>query len=153
MIKPKILWQGSIIEDQLVVNLIDSSKSNRAVDLTVESKLQDVWEQQLAESREKGTILYDGISYRLEEFKFDGKKLVLIVSRMKYHIRNTLKKMSELEDLGEAYYSHGLSIGGFVVTTDDVLNQGYASNGEYILTPKTGDFNFQGIKDYINRNL
>ncbi len=39
------------------------------------------------------------------------------------------------------------------LTTDNVLNQGFASDGEFILTPKSGNFNFSGIKNYINSNL
>lgn len=118
MIKPKILWQGAITEDELNVELVDSSKSNRAIDPTVEAKLQDKWEQQLVEAKEKGATLYDGTSYRLEEIDFDGKRLSIKVSPMKFRVRSTLKKMPELEELGEMYYSHGLSVGGFVITTD-----------------------------------
>ena len=39
------------------------------------------------------------------------------------------------------------------LTTDNVLNEGFANDGEYILTPKAGNFNFQGVKDYINSQL
>lgn len=39
------------------------------------------------------------------------------------------------------------------LTTNNVLNEGFASDGEYILTPKAGDFNFSEVKNYINSNL
>ncbi len=39
------------------------------------------------------------------------------------------------------------------LTTENVLNEGFASDGEYILTPKAGNFNFQSVKDYINSQL
>lgn len=39
------------------------------------------------------------------------------------------------------------------LTTENVLNEGFASDGEYILTPKAGNFNYQGVKNYINSQL
>ncbi|MCX6705240.1 MAG: LCP family protein, partial [Candidatus Woesebacteria bacterium] len=39
------------------------------------------------------------------------------------------------------------------LTTENVLNEGKSSDGQYILTPKAGSFNFSEIKNYINGNL
>lgn len=39
------------------------------------------------------------------------------------------------------------------LTTDNVLSEGKASDGEYILTPKAGNFNFQAIQNYIKTNI
>lgn len=39
------------------------------------------------------------------------------------------------------------------LTTDNVLTQGFASDGEFILNPKAGGFNFQGVKDYISSQI
>lgn len=39
------------------------------------------------------------------------------------------------------------------LTTDNVLNEGKSSDGQYILYPKAGMFDFSGIKSYINSNL
>jgi len=39
------------------------------------------------------------------------------------------------------------------LTTDNVLNEGKSSDGQYILVPKAGNFNFSEIKNYINSNL
>jgi len=39
------------------------------------------------------------------------------------------------------------------LTTDNVLNEGKSSDGQYILVPKAGMFDFSGIKDYINSNI
>lgn len=38
------------------------------------------------------------------------------------------------------------------LSTDNVLNAG-TSGGQFILTPKSGNFNFSGIKEYIKQNL
>jgi len=39
------------------------------------------------------------------------------------------------------------------LTTDNVLNESTSSDGQYILVPKAGNFDFSGIKSYINSNL
>jgi anionic cell wall polymer biosynthesis LytR-Cps2A-Psr (LCP) family protein len=39
------------------------------------------------------------------------------------------------------------------LTTDNVLNQGTSSDGQYILTPKAGNFDFSGVKSYISDNI
>lgn len=47
----------------------------------------------------------------------------------------------------------GYKINEIHLTTDNVLNEGTASDGEYILYPKAGMFEFSGIKAYINSNI
>jgi anionic cell wall polymer biosynthesis LytR-Cps2A-Psr (LCP) family protein len=39
------------------------------------------------------------------------------------------------------------------LTTDNVLNEGKSSDGQYILNPKAGMFNFTEIKKFISDNL
>ncbi len=39
------------------------------------------------------------------------------------------------------------------LTTENVLNQTTSSDGQYILVPKSGNFNFSGVQAYINENL
>lgn len=39
------------------------------------------------------------------------------------------------------------------LTTDNVLNEGKSSDGQYILFPKAGMFDFNGVKSYITGNL
>lgn len=127
MIEPKILWQGTIEQSQLEVSVVEASKSNRAIDPQVEGKLRENWNQKLSEAGEKGSTLYDGESYRLETFSFEDGQARLEVSPMRFSVRSTLKKIPELETLGERYYSHGLSVGGFVMTND----------GQYVFARKS----------------
>ena len=71
---------------------------------------------------------------------------------------NTLFKMVSTDlDLGtikslmQVLGDPGLyKINHIQLTTDNVLNQGTSSDGQFILTPKSGNFNYQSIKDYIN---
>jgi anionic cell wall polymer biosynthesis LytR-Cps2A-Psr (LCP) family protein len=39
------------------------------------------------------------------------------------------------------------------LTTDNVLKEGKSSDGQYILTPKAGNFNFSEIKNFISQNI
>lgn len=39
------------------------------------------------------------------------------------------------------------------LTTENVLMEGFASDGEYVLMPKAGDLNFTEVKTFINSNL
>lgn len=39
------------------------------------------------------------------------------------------------------------------LTTENVLNEGKSSDGQYILIPKAGMFNFTDIKNYISQNI
>ena len=39
------------------------------------------------------------------------------------------------------------------LTTENVLNEGKSSDGQYILFPKAGNFNFSEIKNYISENI
>jgi anionic cell wall polymer biosynthesis LytR-Cps2A-Psr (LCP) family protein len=39
------------------------------------------------------------------------------------------------------------------LTTENVLSEGKSSDGQYILIPKAGSFNFSEIKSFINSNI
>ena len=45
------------------------------------------------------------------------------------------------------------SVSQIQLTIDNVLNEGFASDGEYILSPKAGMFNFSDIHTYIQKNI
>lgn len=126
-IEPVILWKGEISASQVLVSKIDQSESNRAINTNVEARLKENWAQKIKEDEAKGIVLYDGISYRLETFSFNDGILSIAISPINFSVRSTLKKMPELVELGESYYSHGLSVGGFVVTSD----------GKYIFARKS----------------
>jgi len=129
MIKPEILWKGEIRESGITVNIIPEAESNRRKDPELESEFcPKEWQSRLLEAQEKGQELYNGTSYRMESFDFEDGRLALTVSPIEFSKRWTLKRSPRLEQLGEEYYSHGLSTAGFVQTSD----------GKYIFTQKSG---------------
>lgn len=116
-IQPKILWKGSLSAEQVSVKII--LESNRKTNPEIEAELKRKWAKDSAFALQNNIELYDGISYRLEHYEFQNQKLEITVSPLRYSIRNSLKRLPQLAELGESYYSQGLSVGGFVVTTDD----------------------------------
>ncbi len=91
-----------------------------------------------------------------------GNKLVSLRSINKiedtvntlFQIVKTDLDLGTIKSLGEVFVDPGLyKINQISLTTDNVLTQGTSLDGQFILTPKSGDFNFQVIKDYINSNL
>jgi hypothetical protein len=127
MIQPTILWHGNVDESRVRINFIEAHESNRRIDPEVESRLPELWLHKTTEAAEKDQTLYDGTSYRLETFTASNDGLEVTVSPMKFSIRSTLKRVQALETLGEEFYSHGLSVGGFVITCD----------GQYVFAQKS----------------
>ena len=60
---------------------------------------------------------------------------------------NLLKEV--LEPLGNITQ---YQINHIYITEENLLNSGKSSNGQYILQPKSGQGNFEGIKSYIQKN-
>lgn len=60
----------------------------------------------------------------------------------------TIKSLSEVFGDPGLYKTNQIQL-----STDNALDQGFAGDGEYILSPKSGGFNFQSIKDYINQSM
>lgn len=91
-----------------------------------------------------------------------GKKLILLKSLNKLDstvdlfskmVRTDLtagKIKSLIEAFGDtsSYTKNEIQL-----TTENVLNEGKSSDGQYILYPKAGSFNFSEIKSFINLNI
>ncbi len=119
LIPPKILLAKEIEPEKITIELINETQSNRVTNSQIESLLEDNWNKKLNEAKRKDITLYDGTSFRLEKFSIDNESLKIVVSPIKFSVRSTLKKLPDLAKLGEAYFSHGLSVGGIVQTLDD----------------------------------
>lgn len=62
--------------------------------------------------------------------------------------------LGTIKSLMQVFGDTGLyKINHIQLTSDNVLNNGTSSDGQFILTPKSGNFDYQSIKDYINQNL
>ena len=45
------------------------------------------------------------------------------------------------------------SVSHLQLTTENVLNESKSGDGQYILVPKSGNFNFTEVRNYIKINL
>jgi anionic cell wall polymer biosynthesis LytR-Cps2A-Psr (LCP) family protein len=93
-----------------------------------------------------------GIEAKLVSFQAAGKfdDIVNTVSKI---VRTdldvgTIKSLVQVFGDPKAY-----SIKQIQLTTNNVLNETKSSDGQYILVPKSGNFDFSGIRDYIKTNL
>lgn len=93
----------------------------------------------MKKAKESGKLAFDADTFRLDTYRIDNHELYLEVSNLRFSKRKPLKDMvSELIPLGEAYFPKGMSIGGFIKTTDDKYIFGQR-NGRS-LTKTTQDF-------------
>lgn len=93
-----------------------------------------------------------GMEGKLISFQTSGK-LNDIINTLSQIVRTdldagTIKSLISVFGNPKAY-----SLTQIQLSTDNVLNQGTASDGEFILYPKSGIFNFSGIKSYISDNI
>lgn len=93
-----------------------------------------------------------GIAGKLISFQM-ANKLNDIVNTISQIVRTdldagTIKSLITILGDPKAYTFKSIQL-----TTDNVLNQSTSSDGQFILVPKAGNFNFSGIKDYIKGNL
>ena len=97
------------------------------------------------------TVL-SGIESKLISFQM-ANKFNNIVNTLSQIIRTdldagTIKSLINVLGDPKAY-----TIKQIQLTTDNVLNQSNSGDGQFILVPKAGTFDFSGIKSYINSNI
>jgi polyisoprenyl-teichoic acid--peptidoglycan teichoic acid transferase len=71
-----------------------------------------------------------------------------------FKIVKTDLDLGTIKSLSEVFGDPGLyKVNQISLTTANVLNEGFASDGQYILSPKSGGFDFTEVKNYIKSNL
>ena len=123
----QILLKGNFSAEDIIIHNVE--QSNRKIDPEVEASLAQVWENNFKIAKEQGKLIFDGESFRLEEFKVINGKLELTVSKFKYSVRSSLVSLApKLIGKGMEYTANGLAIAGFIRTSD----------GKYIFGGKSG---------------
>lgn len=93
-----------------------------------------------------------GIGNKLVSFQI-ANKFDSIVNTISQIVKTdldagTIKSLVQILGDPNAYTTKQIQL-----STDNVLNQSTSSDKQFILTPKDGNFNFSGIKDYVNSNI
>ncbi len=93
-----------------------------------------------------------GITDKIISFQSLGK-FDEIVSNLSQIVKTdldlaTIKSLVGVLGDPKAYTTNNIQL-----TTDNLLNNSKSSDGQFILIPKAGNFNFEGIKNYIKSNI
>jgi len=141
------LFEGPISLDD--GNLRYNITSSFKIESSLRRKINSIWSERVS-SFEKKEFCYDGLSYRLDDYRFTQEKLLLEVSKIRFSVRYSLLKLAEEgTDLDEGAASKGLGVAAFIETSD----------GYYIFVEKSDaikPFNkiglVGGILDFIEAN-
>jgi len=149
MIEPKILVKGGFSPEDIHIQL--NRETNRKTTQELEKLIREEWEWLYSKAKSEGRIIWDGESYRLDDFRVNEHgELFLKVSPIKYSVRAPLNRLTQYtEKLGEQYLAKGLGIGGFLKTTDGKFIFGVRSGKT--LTSNKIDF-IGGIVENVDLN-
>ncbi len=115
MFPPKVLALGRFAPEDLSVTI---GPSNRMIDPVVEPQLETVWEAKVALAERQNKRIYNGLTYRLNNFLQDGGTLRLDLAIFEYK-GHSLIEIPAYFDLSEPHYRKGCFTGATVKTEDD----------------------------------
>lgn len=116
MINPIILAKGNFIAEDIVVSV---NESNRKIDDSVESKLEELWKEKLKKAKENGQHIYNGLSYRLNLLRVEESKLILDFGIFDFKTRECLIEVPGYYNLSQEYYRKGCHSLATVKTLDN----------------------------------
>lgn len=80
-------------------------------------------------------------------------KIIPLMSEMKDYIRMDFSLEDMQKFLAEADKSRDYKISNLVISNDDVLKNSYSPYGGFILVPRAGVDNWQGVHDLVDMNI
>ncbi len=116
MIKPIILAKGNFKPEDLMTTV---SESNRKIDPNRENQLNTLWAEKEKNAKEKGKLIYNGLSYRLNSLKAENGKLFLDFGIFDFKTRECLPETPGFYETTEEYWRKGCHTIATVKTSDD----------------------------------
>ncbi|MBM3206866.1 MAG: hypothetical protein FJZ43_04580 [Candidatus Staskawiczbacteria bacterium] len=116
MIKPIILTKGNFQPKDLITTV---SESNRKIDPTRENQLETLWIEKERNAKEKGKLIYNGLSYRLNSLKAQNDKLFLDFGIFDFKTRECLPETQNYYETTEEYWRKGCHTLATVKTSDE----------------------------------
>lgn len=116
MIKPIILAKGNFSSEDLITSV---SESNRKIDPTIENQLDILWQEKEKNAKEKGKLIYNGLSYRLNSLKAESGKLFLDFGIFDFKTRECLPETQNYYETTEEYWRKGCHTLATVKTSDE----------------------------------
>jgi hypothetical protein len=117
MIAPRVLAQGEFNPSDILVSFTE--QSNRKIDPEVESQIDSYWQKVLDDAKEKGKNIWNGISYRVDDFEITKEgKLKVTFSPIEFKTREGLITTETYYLLSEEHYRKGAFVSSLVRTRD-----------------------------------
>ncbi|HBI17663.1 MAG: hypothetical protein UR60_C0006G0034 [Candidatus Moranbacteria bacterium GW2011_GWF2_34_56] len=131
--KPKIIIKGKFYPKDINVDF--SNSSNRKIDFEIENKIDKKWKEYEGEKKQEGGMIWDAVTYRLEDLKVRENKLNITLGEIKYSKRIGARWfLDKLEKLGEKYYPRGVYLASIVKTKDECYVMGDLSGKTLVLS-------------------
>ena len=112
----KILVHDMLYPEAMHVTV---SKSNLTLTSAIEKRIEEIWQEKLIESKERGNQIFNGESYRVNFWSFKQSTLNLDLSIYDYKHRLGLITMIGSGEISAAKYPHnGCFVGATVLTAD-----------------------------------
>lgn len=124
--KPKIIVQGKFYPKDVEVEFADFS--NRKIDFEIENKIDANWKEYEKVKKENGGIVWDAVTYRLEDLKMENNKIKLVLGEINFSKRIGARWcLDELEKCGIDYYPKGIYLAAIIETGDNYYIMGELS--------------------------
>ena len=136
MIKPVMLAKGHFKPKDLSITI---SKSNRKIDPKIEDQLNNLWKEKERRAREKGQLIYNGLSYRLNSLKLREGKLFIDLGIIDFKTRECLLEAKDYYELTEEYWRKGGHTLAIVKTSD----------GKYLMVELSGKSMNKNKTDFL----
>jgi len=136
MIKPIILTKGSFKPQDLITTV---SESTRKIDPTRENQLDALWVEKERSTKEKGKLIYNGLSYRLNSLKTENDKLFLDFGIFDFKTRECLPETENYYETTEEYWRKGCHTLATVKTSD----------GKYLMVELSGKSMNKNPTDFL----
>ncbi|EKE20983.1 MAG: hypothetical protein ACD_7C00397G0001 [uncultured bacterium] len=131
--KPKIIVQGKFYPKDIDVDF--SKLSGRKIDFEIENKIDKKWKEHEKEKKQEGGMIWDSVTYRLENLKAKENKLNITLGEIKYSKRIGARWfLDKLEKLGDGYYPKGIYLAAIVKTKDEYYVMGDLSGKTLVLS-------------------
>lgn len=116
--KSKIIVQGKFYPKDIEVEFADFS--NRKIDFEIENEIDKNWRKYEKIRKKEGGMIWDSITYRLENLKEEGCKVNVLLGEINFFKRIGARfSLDKIEKLGEDYYPMGIYLAAIIETKDN----------------------------------
>lgn len=124
----RILVSGPFESHQIVV--AQNTPTTKLTNPSIELMIEETWLKLQSRAKQNDLLLYNGLSYRLDNVEFNSEtaKLTLQLGEFDFRTRKSLELIvGEIIELGHEYLGLGLAIGSLLQTSDGLYVFGQRS--------------------------